>query len=72
MLDVSWNHSGGNGMAVISEALQNSKSLTTLHVWMCGLSVKGNVVCGFNKINFRIEISMFSLERLTIEFNDIP
>ena len=72
VLDVSCNHIGGNGMAVISEALQNNKSLTTLHVSTCGLSVKGNVVCGFNKINFRIEINMFSLERLTIGFNDIP
>ena len=34
-------------MLVISEALQDNKSLTTLNVSICGLSVKGNVVCGF-------------------------
>ena len=36
-------------MAVISEALQNNKSLTKLYVYQCGLSMKGNVVCGFNE-----------------------
>ena len=49
MLDVRWNDIGDDGMAVISEALQNNKSLTTLNVSECGLSVKGNVVCGFNE-----------------------
>ena len=34
-----------DGMAEISEALQQSKSLTTLWVGRCGLSVKGTVVC---------------------------
>ena len=47
MLQVSWNDIGDDGMAVISEALQDNKSLTTLNVYKCGLSVKGNVVCGF-------------------------
>ena len=46
-LRVSWNDIGDDGMAVISEALQDNKSLTTLNVYRCGLSVKGNVVCGF-------------------------
>ena len=49
VLDVSYNDIGDDGMAVISEALQNSKSLTKLYVARCGLSVKGNVVCGFNE-----------------------
>ena len=49
VLDVSRNDIGDDGMAVISEALQNSKSLTKLNVGECGLSVKGNVVCGFNE-----------------------
>ena len=49
VLDVSCNDIGDDGMAVISEALQNSKSLTKLNVSVCGLSVKGNVVCGFNE-----------------------
>ena len=49
MLDVHENDIGDDGMAVISEALQNNKSLTKLSVSECGLSVKGNVVCGFNE-----------------------
>ena len=49
VLDVSCNDIGDDGMAAISEALQNSKSLTELEVVRCGLSVKGNVVCGFNE-----------------------
>ena len=39
------NDIGDEGMAVISEALQHNKSLTTLRVGVCGLSVKGTVVC---------------------------
>ena len=34
---------GDDGMAVISEVLQNSKSLNILDVYMCGLLVKDNV-----------------------------
>ena len=49
VLDVSLNVIGDDRMAAISEALQNSKSLTELNVEECGLSVKGNVVCGFNE-----------------------
>ena len=45
VLDVSYNDIGDDGMAVISEALQHNKSLTTLGVGRCGLSVKGTVVC---------------------------
>ena len=48
VLDVSGNNIGDDGMAVISEALQHNKSLTTLRVEYCGLSVKGTVVCVFN------------------------
>ena len=46
-LDIGGNDIGDDGIAVISEALQNNESLTTLTVPICGLSVKGNVVCGF-------------------------
>ena len=45
VLDVGYNDIGDDGMAVISEALQHNKSLTTLEVEKCGLSVKGTVVC---------------------------
>ena len=45
VLDVSWNGIGDEGMAIISEALQHNKSLTTLRVADCGLSVKGTVLC---------------------------
>ena len=48
MLDVNWNDIGDEGMAVISEALQHNKSLTTLRVAGCGLSVKGTELCGFS------------------------
>ena len=48
VLNVSRNDIGDDGMAVISEALQHNKSLTTLWVAQCGLSVKGTVVCVFN------------------------
>ena len=48
VLNVSYNDIGDDGMAVISEALQHNKSLTTLRVAWCGLSVKGTVVCVFN------------------------
>ena len=48
VLDVSLNYIGDDGMAVISEALQHNKSLTTLRVVECWLSVKGTVVCVFN------------------------
>ena len=43
VLDVSENDIGDEGMAMISEALQHNKSLTTLGVEQCGLSVKGTV-----------------------------
>ena len=45
VLNVSSNDISDDGMAVISEALQHNKSLTTLRVKRCGLSVKGTVVC---------------------------
>ena len=44
-LYMSGNDIGDDGMAVISEALQHNKSLTTLLVGQCELSVKGTVVC---------------------------
>ena len=47
-LGVSLNDIGDDGMAVLSEALQHNKSLTTLMVARCGLSVKGTVVCVIN------------------------
>ena len=45
VLIMSNNDIGDDGMAVISEALQHNKSFTTLRVELCGLSVKGTVVC---------------------------
>ena len=45
VVNVSGNDIGDDGMAVISEALQHNKSLTTLRVAKCGLSVKGTVAC---------------------------
>ena len=62
VLGVNYNDIGDDGMAVISETLKNSKSLTKLHVEQCGLSVQGNVVCGFNErcIFYKMEIIMFS------------
>ena len=45
VLNMTNNDIGDEGMAVISEALQHNKSLTTLVVQLCGLSVKGTVVC---------------------------
>ena len=47
-LYVSYNDIGDEGMVVTSEALQHNKSLTTLGVRWCGLSMKGTVVCGFS------------------------
>ena len=44
-LNMRNNNIGDDGMPVISEALQHNKSLTTLVVAKCGLSVKGTVVC---------------------------
>ena len=55
VLCVSENDIGDDGMAVISEALQNSKSLTKLDVTLCGLSVQSKR-CTF----YKMEIIMFS------------
>ena len=44
-LSINSNDISDDGMAVISEALQHNKSLTTLDVARCGLSVKGTVAC---------------------------
>ena len=44
-LNMYGNNISDDGIAVISEALQHNKSLTTLEVAECGLSVKGTVVC---------------------------
>ena len=44
VLIVSNNDIGDDWMAIISEALQHNKSLTTLGVAECGLSVKGTVI----------------------------
>ena len=38
------NDIGDNGMAMLSEVLQHNKSLTKLHVGMCGFSVEGIIV----------------------------
>ena len=42
VLNVGGNNIGDKGMEVISEALQYNKSLNTLVVGRCGLSVKGS------------------------------
>ena len=39
------NDISDDGMAIISDVLQHNKSLTTVEVKECGLSVKGTVVC---------------------------
>ena len=44
VVNMNRNDIGDDGMAVISEALQHNKPLTTLNVWQCGLSVKGTVI----------------------------
>ena len=40
---ISDNAINDDGIAVISEALQHSKSFTTLRVDQCGLSTKGTI-----------------------------
>ena len=42
-LDMNDNDIGDEGIAIISEALQDNKSLTKLKVDECGISVKGTV-----------------------------
>ena len=41
VLDVNANDIGDDGMAVLSEALENNRSLIKLNLQWCGLSVKG-------------------------------
>ena len=43
-LNVSCNDTGDNGISVITEGLQSSKTLTKLNVSGCDLSVKGTVL----------------------------
>ena len=43
VLNINLNDIGDEGMAMILEALQHNKSLITLRVARCGLSVKGTV-----------------------------
>ena len=43
-LNIGNNDIGDEGIAIISEALQHNKSVTTLKVVNCGLSVKGTEV----------------------------
>ena len=40
-LDISQNNIGDEGIAAIAEVLQHSKTLSTLEVGRCGLSMKG-------------------------------
>ena len=42
-LYIGWNNISDDGIAVVLEALQHNKFLTTLSVQWCGLSAKGNV-----------------------------
>ena len=41
-LEIGGNYIGDDGIAVISEALQHNKSVTTLRVQECGLSAQGS------------------------------
>ena len=41
-LDIGQNNIGDDGIAVISEALQHNKSVTTLRVQRCRLSAQGS------------------------------
>ena len=41
-LDIGSNDIGDEGLKILSEALQHSKSLTKLDIGLCGLSVKGS------------------------------
>ena len=41
-LNIIHNNIGDDGIAVISEALQHNKSVTTLWVQECGLSAQGS------------------------------
>ena len=50
VLSMSFNNISDDGMTV---ALQHNKSLTTLRVLRCGLSVKGTVVCIFKCSDFK-------------------
>ena len=51
-LKVSINDISDDGMAILSEALQHTKSLTRLMVAKCGLSAKGTVVYVFKMYFF--------------------
>ena len=44
-LNINSNYISDDGMALISEVLKRNKSLITLRIAECGLSVKGTVVC---------------------------
>ena len=41
VLHVSGNEIGDIGVELLCNELPNSNSLTELHIWRCGLSVKG-------------------------------
>ena len=49
-LNIGNNDIGDEGIAIISEALQHNKSVTTLKVVNCGLSVKGTEVCKLSQM----------------------
>ena len=55
VLNVKYNDISDDGMAVISEALQHNKSITSLWVAECGLSVKGTAVCAFKSVSLLID-----------------
>ena len=63
-LDVSYNDIRDDGMTLISEALRYNKSLTSLRVVSCGLSVKGTVVCVLEMYFFINQIIMKLLNTL--------
>ena len=45
-LDISQNNVDDEGIAAIAEVLQHNKSVSTLEVGRCGLSVKGILLYG--------------------------
>ena len=46
-LDISSNKINDEGAVLLSEGLQSNHTLTTLWIWLCGLSVEGSLVVRF-------------------------
>ena len=61
VLDVNYNNIGDDGISVIVEQLQHITTLTELHVWSCGLSVRGTVVC--------VRCILVQIVRITLQYH---